>query len=273
VLAEVAALVNRTPTVLIVSAENLIPWELTRVDPPLYPMRPAFLGAQVILGRWALSQGTAPRPKMKLSVKQIAAIAGCYNTTSGFEPLPRATDERDALIARYQAVSVAASDQAIAKLLDAEVPGEVQVVHFAGHGDANPLRPAGTAIFLDDGSALTPTMLLAAPLAKRYEPFLFLNACLVGNAGEVLGDFAGFPGDAITGGFRAFLAPLWAVDDTVAHEIALELYDRTIGPSARGESVGAILRDIRWRYDPKQRPASTYLSYVFYGHPSLMLSR
>ena len=39
------------------------------------------------------------------------------------------------------------------------------------------------------------------------------------DSGELLGEYAGFAGASISAGFSGFLAPLWSVDDDVAHGI------------------------------------------------------
>jgi len=52
---------KRTPTVLLLSQEPYIPWELAVVEPLLDSNAPPFLSAQVNLGRWVLRQR---RPKL-----------------------------------------------------------------------------------------------------------------------------------------------------------------------------------------------------------------
>ena len=49
----------------------------------------------------------------------------------------------------------------------------------------------------------------------------------------------------------------------------------TFGADAQpGEPVGAILRDLRARYDDRsETPVPTFLAYVYYGHPRLTLHR
>ncbi|RZI80224.1 MAG: hypothetical protein EOP38_23150, partial [Rubrivivax sp.] len=61
-LREVAArTAPATPAVLIVSAEPYVPWELAWLDLPLDAARPAYLGAQVLLGRWLRDANPAPQ--------------------------------------------------------------------------------------------------------------------------------------------------------------------------------------------------------------------
>ena len=90
-------------------------------------------------------------------------------------------------------------------------------------------------------------------------------------AGQLLGDYGGFPGNCLAGGFCGLVAPLWAVNDSVAKEIAIEFYRKALKADS-GVSVAEIIRDIRSNYNRKN-PISSYLAYVYYGNPSLRLNR
>ena len=97
---------------------------------------------------------------------------------------------------------------------------------------------------------------------------------MAGIGDELLGDMGGFPGNCLKGGFGGVLGALWEVDDKVAHDLALEFWQRALPlGGAKAEPVGGILRDLRAKYvpDPGTAPVTTYLSYVFYGHPRLTL--
>ena len=52
----------------------------------------------------------------------------------------------------------------------------------------------------------------------------------------MLGDYGGFPGNCLAGGFCGLIAPLWAVNDDVAKAFAIEFYDEALsgrsGPCA-----------------------------------------
>jgi len=289
-LAEVAAHVApATPAVLIVSAEPFVPWELAWVEPPLDAARPRYLGAQAVLGRWlrdadaTAGAGAVPRPAThpvsQLTVRNMAVMAAWYKAESGLRRLAEAELEAKALVQQYDGVALAATAQAMRQLLNAtlernfETIGAPQAVHFAGHGDFDPGRPEGSALFLQDGVPLRSTLFRSAKYGGERQPLLFLNACMLGIGGELLGDMAGFPGNSLRGGFGAVLGALWEVDDHEAHAIALEFWQRALPPApARGEPIGKILQDLRAKYVPAA-PVSTYLSYVYYGHPRLHLQR
>lgn len=289
-----AAMKPETPAVLIVSVEPYVPWELAWMQRPLDPARPSFLGAQVLLGRWLRDDAPPPRPgagapavmrpalhpTAQAKVRHMAAMAAWYLPPAGLSRLPNAEAEAKLLVQRCGAVPLPASADAMRQLLKGtvaqgfDVIGRVQAVHFAGHGDFDPSRPDGSALFLSDGTPLRSTIFRSASYGGEHQPLLFLNACMLGIGGEVLGDMAGFPGNSLRGGFGAVLGALWEVDDKVAHDIALAFWEAALPQAAagRGQPIGAVLRDLRAHYHPAA-PVATYLAYVYYGHPRLTLER
>ena len=88
-VSEVARLVApNPPSVLILSADPYVPWELARMQVPIDTSRPAYLGAQVLLGRWLQDGQSRARgdehsrppaqPPSELSVRHMAVMAGKY---------------------------------------------------------------------------------------------------------------------------------------------------------------------------------------------------
>lgn len=274
---------GRLPSVLFLTAEPHVPWELALVPPAqrLLPAAPPLLGCQVNMARWPLHDAAVP-PRSGVQVQHLAVVAGDYAARSGWRKLDKAEDEARTLAQRYasQAVSMPADAAQVKRLLyarlgEADAPHGAQAVHFACHGEAMQDHALDAAIILENGQRLNPVVFAAAPLGSSCAPFLFMNACQVGRAGELLASFSGFAGESIKGGFSAFLAPLWSVDDAIAHDIALEFYQRALGPQAGtpGEPVAAILRDLRGRFSDDENNSLTRLAYVFYGHPGLTLTR
>lgn len=284
------------PAILIVSADPYVPWELAWVDPPLDPSRPPYLGAQAIVGRWLREGGATPagggapsahasperppvQPPNRIDVRNMAVMGGFYQPPSGMKKLPQAEAEAKTLTQHYSAVSLAASSQAIKQLLDARLEhnfqaiGGVEAIHFAGHGDFDPSRPDSSALFLSDGMPLKSILFRSAKYGGERQPLIFLNACMIGIGGELLGDMGGFPGNCLRGGFGGVLGALWEVDDVVAHDVALAFWQRALPADGKpAEAVGAILRDLRAQY-LDTAPVTTYLAYVYYGHPRLTLKR
>jgi hypothetical protein len=296
-LREVAAKVAPSAAaVLIVSAEPYVPWELAWIEPPLDATRPSYLGAQALVGRWLRDSGVpsasgaaaavqrpATHPIAKLAVLNMAVLAAWYKASSGFARLVNAEAEAEALVKGWSGLALPGTAQSMRQLLTCSLKngfkdvGGVEAVHFAGHGDFDPTRPDGSALFLEDGTPLLSTMFRAARYGGDRQPLLFLNGCMLGIGGDLLGDMAGFPGNSLRGGFGAVIGALWEIDDTVAHDIALEFWKRALpsSPATEGKPVGEVLRDLRAKYMPSaaSAPVSTYLAYVYYGHPRLVLRR
>lgn len=273
-----AAAPSRLPSLLFYSADPWVPWELAWMEAPLDAQRPRFLAAQTRMGRWIIGSGGKPAPpSASVDVRTMAAVAGMYSASTGFAPLPKAKAEVDELARLYRALPVPADLDGVLALLGAALEcGAEKVgadaVHFAAHGQVDPTRPESAALFMNDGRPLKASFFRRSELGERHAPFLFLNACMVGTGGDVLGDADGFPGNCLRGGFRALLAPLWAVDDTVAHDLALDFYRRAFGVGGAPEAVGSILNDARRRYgQPPDPVVHTYMAYVYYGHPELTL--
>lgn len=273
---------GNSPTVLFLTAESSVPWELAYTEKKIDPDAPPYLGCQVNMARWPLSDSGNPPlpPSASIDVHQIAVVVGDYAAMSGWRALKKAKEEGDSIAAQFDGIKLGATSSEIRQLLYAELPKNnsvtgAEAIHFACHGEALSGHALDAAIILDNGARMSPTWLAAAPIGKQYGPFLFLNACQVGKAGELLGSFSGFAGESLRGGFRGFLAPLWSVDDSLASEIAREFYDRTFGTKENPpQTVASVLRDLRRRFAPRNgSDSATSLAYVFYGHPNLTLHR
>jgi hypothetical protein len=286
-LREVQALTRTAPTLLIVSAEPYVPWELAWIEPPLDASRPRHLGAQACVGRWLRFDGgdaashtdmtrvnPALHPTAQITVRKLATMAPWYESGSGLRRLKKAEEEAEALVATYSGVQLEATDAGIQEILDGYGGGSrVQAIHFAGHGNFDASRPDGSALYLRTGTPLQSMLFRSAKFGADNPAVLFLNACMAGIGGEVLGQMGGFPGHSLRGGFSAVLGALWEVNDDVAHDVAIDFWAHALPKdAAKGEPIGAVLRDMRARYSDTQ-PVLTYLAYVFYGHPRLTLER
>lgn len=271
---------RRALNVLLLTAEPHVPWELALLEDTdkLIADAPPLLGCQVNLGRWPLDHSEL-QPSPRIEVQHMAAVVGDYAARSGWRKLQQAMEEGAQIVQRYQAVQLAADAPQIKKLLTARLgdvdPGHgAEAVHFACHGEAMQQHALDAAVILGDGMRLSPLVFANAPLGKRSSPFLFMNACQVGKAGELLASFSGFAGEAIKGGFRGFLAPLWSVEDQLARDIALGFYEQVFGDADRApRPVAEVLREMRARFADTEPNSLTRLAYVFYGHPGLTLRR
>ena len=263
---------GETPTVLLLTAEPYIPWELADIGGTVVDAAGApFLAVQARVGRWILGQShCTPLPaSVDLDVDRMAAVVAKYEPTSGLSRLPSAEAEGDFLRDHLDAYYVEAWDTDVDRVLNASLRQPVQLIHFACHGDSNVL---GTnALFMNDGAELLEFAIEGSDAGKEYHPFVFLNACRVGAGEKQLNQYGGFAGAFLRASYHGFVGPLWAVDDVVAHDIATGFYRRL----AAGDGPAEILRSVRARFvatDDDPSPPSTYLAYVFYGHPAMTVT-
>lgn len=264
VLADVAA---RTPgravTVLLLSAEPYVPWELAVLDDPLDPEAPPFLSAQVDLGRWILAprRPTLP-PPFAVEARTMAVVSGVYDRDPAWQRLLDAEAEAGELVDRYRAVAVEAECAPVLALLEGSPRADV--LHFAVHGQYDPGGTIDGLVLLD--GPLDPLQVTGSDLAGH--PFVFLNACQVGSGDAVLGDHAGMARAFLSGGAAGVVAPLWSIDDIVARELALRFYARTLAGATPAEALREERRS--FRRDPPAS-SSTMLAYQLFGHPRMVL--
>ncbi len=105
VLADVAGVLDRPPTILFVTSDPWIPWELASTDEDYLPDEvvdkdvPAFLGAQFVVGRWLQPArvGRVERPMLPPptthAVSRLCLVVGDYAAAQGLRPLPEGIEE------------------------------------------------------------------------------------------------------------------------------------------------------------------------------------
>lgn len=265
---------KRRPTVLILTQEPYVPWELATFSGPLLdPSAPRFLAAQVPIGRWMIGSGSKPRPPAppphQVTARSMAVIHGDYRRTADLAPLTAATEEADALIKRWKAQSI---DAKVKGVLTKVVKPGADVLHFTCHGEFDPKGKVDGLIMLD--GYLGPEQVRKLPLKKR--PFVFLNACQVGRDRETLGDYAGLAQAFLVAGASAVIAPLWSVDEDVSREMAVRFYRRVFAKDS--DSPAEVMRYERRHFvkstTPKREPTSaSWMAFLLFGHPAVRLVR
>jgi hypothetical protein len=263
------------PTVLILSEEAYVPWELAEMPKPLLDdSAPPFLAAQASIGRWVIrkrpgdeeADGTRERPTLppprKLAVSAMAVVSGVYDDPD-FRPLEQAIQETAELESVYGAKKVNADFGQVRRCFEGSP--EVEVLHFAVHGIYDP-KGVQHGLILTDKEVLHPLFVKGTDL--RRAPFVFLNACQVGSGHEILGDYAGLAEAFLYAGASGVIAPLWSVKDDIAKQIALDFYREIEG----GGDPASFIRAKRARFkDSPETTSATYLAYQFFGHPRLEL--
>ncbi|MGX7824482.1 CHAT domain-containing protein [Actinokineospora sp. 24-640] len=257
-----------TPSVLLLSTEPHVPWELAVLGPAASGS--PFLGARVAMGRWVLARGRPrPTPPTRVRAGRHAVVTARYADVPGWGRLPHAEAEAATLAAAYPPCEEI--DPLHSAVLDALAAGpRADVLHFALHGRYDPeYAQEGLVLLGEDGRHrfLHPDQVAALDFTGR--PFVFLNACQVGAGGEVLGDYSGLARAFLAAGAAGVVAPLWNVDDGEAAAAAEEFYRLAYSGVAPAE----ILRRWRSRVSLSTRDGwpATRLAYQFFGHPRLSM--
>jgi len=269
-LAATIATVGRDPqresdaaTVLILSDEPYVPWELA--IEPLDAEDTPFLAQRVAVGRWPLDTTVLPPPHEK-AIGPVAVVAGDYEGIATWGQLPLAIEEADELGVRYAAQRIAATYGAVKGAISGRPLTDV--LHMALHGQYDQSDAADGLILVDldrgEPKVLTATAIKGIPMQGR--PFVFLNACQVGNGREVLGLYGGIAAAFIDRGACGVIAPLWNVRDDIAKEVALTFYEDAFG----GISAGEAVRRNRQQFK-EDAQTSTFMAYQYFGHPALRL--
>jgi hypothetical protein len=258
-----ARVAPRHPTVLILSAEPYVPWELAVVDPPIVPDTPPFLSAQAVVGRWVLGRRRPQLPPpTERKVDSMAVVSGVYG--GGWVRLPEAEEEAAELRRSYGAAEVQALVTNVIDCIEGNPLADV--VHFAVHGQYDP-QAGLEGLVLTDGAILDPFEVRGSQMAGA--PFVFLNACQVGTGTAILGDYAGMAAAFLYAGASGVVAPLWAIGDEPARQVALRFYERALS----GIPPAQVFRTERAKFtDSPHTVSATYMAYQFFGHPGMKLT-
>lgn len=258
-LAELDKKQDDVPTLLFLTDDAHIPWELTLIGKPRDDQAPPFLAAQYDVGRWVLAMHRPKNPPPpKCDEGRMVVFWGAYDHPK-WRPLPEAESETADLEGLYGATRMVASEEAVkGQLREYPTPA---AIHFAGHGQYGGGGAEG-GLILGDGQVLRPSWVRG----QRFDrtPFVFLNACEAGASDSTLSVFAGMPQVFLEAGAGAVVAPLWKVKDKIAKKVALAFYSNV----QSGLTAGAALRKTRLSFTDE----STYLAYQLFGDPSLTLS-
>lgn len=273
------------PTVLLLTEELVVPWEIAHLDleTPWGGTSP-FLGAHVAVSRWLLTDRVPrPVPRAEVRVEHGAVVNADYTGVPGVSVLEAATAEAERVAGLFTPAAhrVEPSLPAVVALLRGTPPADV--VHVALHGmfDATG-NQEGIVLVKRDGAA-APTKLFLTPIQVENGrldrgPFVFLNACQVGANKEVLGSYGGFAATLLRIGAGAVLAPLWNVDDDVAATVADEVYAHAL-TADDPLPVAEVVRRIRARYTEDAVTAgtpgvtATLVAFQLLAHPRLRLTR
>ena len=218
---------------------------------------PGFLGSDFRVARWRNGR-LFPDP---LAVRDFVVIAPEYADN----PLPGTAIEAADLVSRFGARVVDGQYDPVAASLRSP---EIQLIHFAGHGSFDEDAPLQSQIRLSDHDLL-PTDVRTFRQGLGSGPFVFLNACEVGEQGWAFTGIGGWADVFCDVGCAGFIGPYWEVDDEVARLAALRFYNGL----AAGKPVGEAIRDVRRAFDEPgpfvHHP--TWLAYSLHCQPNIRI--
>jgi hypothetical protein len=259
---------NAVRTLLVVSDEPWIPWELVKPydDDDLDAIiDDEFLCLQFDLTRWL---APARPPADEIAIRSLACIAPADSK------LPAAQAESAYLrgLAAQRHISDLTPDPptvlaVLEGLLEGDAP--IHLWHFACHGRFDDEAPGQTALLLQGKQRLRSDDIVgkAQTRLKTDRPLVFLNACRVGAGGLALTGLGGWAKVmAQDCGVGALVAPMWDVDDVLARRFAGMFYEAV--QRLPGCTVAQAVAEAR-RFVRQSRPHDpAWLAYSVYGHPN-----
>lgn len=256
-------------TIQVYTNNPVLPWELMCRDRPDGGCD--FLGTEFAIGRWPLTDKDEPThadPPQRLAVRSLVVFAPSY---AGDEALPAQAEELRAL-ETFPGYEMRPGRLSAVRALFANMPQGI--VHFAGHGAVKfgAENVPEYAINLEDGAL--DLMALRGMVGARGEnhPLFFFNACSVGQAEQVANTVDGWAPAVLEAGAGGYVGALWPLNDRSAARFGIDFY-QTLARRLEQQpaSVALTLRDVRRKFSENSDP--TFLAYVYYGDPNLLISR
>ena len=248
-------------TLQVLPEEPGIPWEILRL-PPAADREDGvspFLADVFALSQWP----GAGDPPLHLGAKRIALVApedsdlpDARAEVADLEGLARNGRE----VVRIPARSVAVSEALTA--------GDLDILHFTGHGVAPGQNPDRWSLVLERGETLDPVDLASGMGAATRPPLVFLNACHSAREGWSLVGIGGLAVAFLEAGAGAVVGANWAVADAAARAFAQEFYRHFLAGTPIAEAARRTRRLLRGRdaSDP------TSLAYTVLAHPDARCS-
>lgn len=246
---------KRPLTIQFTSDDPYLPWELMRPSRRGEMHPPLALGHAV--ARWiGAYQGWL---RNQLPAGDLVVVAPRYSTAS--LRLSLAEETAQAIVDGYGARALPGTRAAMLELLEQPPEGTVSLLYFTGHGLFNDAAAAASAIKLENRESLAADEVgrEAVLLGERHGTVVFFNACEVGATAGSIGDVGGWA-DALLGRrFRAFIAPLWAIDEDDAAQATKTLIEKIV---RQHQPMGEALRELREEFGAV---SPTFYSYLLFG--------
>ncbi len=251
---------QRPLVIQFVSDDPHLPWELMRPyrDGETHPT----LALRHVVGRWIGRWNGYMRNR--LAAGRMVTIAPKYASASTRLSLAETTAA--GLVATFGAEAIEGTRKGMQGLLETPTGKAIALLYFTGHGAFDADAAAASAIKLQDGNLTVDEVgRREVTLGERDGTLVFFNACEVGATASALGTVGGWADAFLSRRFRAFIAPLWAIDEEDAAQVTKELMTRI---ATERVPVGTALRDVRAKYGDV---SPTFFSYLLFGDATARL--
>jgi hypothetical protein len=253
-----------------------VPWELLHDDEN-------FLGVKYAMGRLILSD-EPPKSASRVKKDKVKFLLVADPTSD----LPSALQEVEAIERALNAGNMRSrtavtvwrrSDVSKLKFLRALATGDYDIIHFAGHGYFDDLKPEHSYLRFpaNDGQGWIPCYPFELEQALGTEPpaVVFANACSSAKEPnrekkkkEGKRKPKGFPQALIDGGVKCYVGSMWEVHDVWAGRLASAFYENIV----EGSSFGEAMRKAREKvFRESKNEDLTWAAMVMYGDPALTL--
>jgi len=260
-------------SIMVIAEEPFIPWEVVHIKQPGKGLGAGtrFFG-ELGLVRWLHEAGWPPET-IPLANGRARFIIPKYPHPD--LELPETAEEAKFLKKMFGATPVPPTSSAVRKLLATAVGFDL--LHFAGHGEAEQGDVANAALLLEGRvengkyareyfNATTADQHSAFAEEGRPGPLIVLNACQVGRASYKLTGTGGFARAFLRRGASAFVGTLWSVGDYPARTFTEQFYTQLKTDKA---NIATATKEARKK--AQEAGDATWLAYVVYGHPHARL--
>jgi CHAT domain len=250
---------HRVRSILIISDEPWIPWELIcPVDPKINQLKDGFLCERFELTRWLAGKHTYTNT---ISLDNLALIV----PASDLESAALEAKEIQALPGINARYIEPPSRSQFNRLLQ---EGNFSALHFAGHAQHNQRGAVWSKLILEEGSTLSPIDINGDNLGFcKNNPFIFLNACETAQSGYTLTGMGGWAEAFIQRGRSSgFIGSIWQANDDSARLFAVTFYKKLL----EGHTIASAAQSARIAIKKPNDP--TWLSYSVYANPLARLS-
>lgn len=233
------------------SSDDLhIPWEMMKPDVDGGKVDHLYIEHPV--ARWPLNTSGALRPTFMAG--DILSFVPDYPS----QKLAAAADESAWICSTLGAIRMNPTRNAFLDLLDGKHSDTVRMIHFAGHGMADTGSNDGGIELQDAAVGLMDVNQSSIQIGHRDGPLIVLNACEASAGAEMLGMNTGWGAAVAATGFGGLIAPLWAVQDAMAFQMAKDSLPQLVSGRA---TLGAAVRDARRKNANTSVAALAYLTH------------